>query len=93
MQILTSCRLCNHKRLNVITKQEQKRSECRLWASPLTAGFMFLETKQAHSIHGGQLEAAMCPDACRLLQKVPATIINSGRGLVWPLCALSPRRL
>ena len=34
----------------------------------------------------------MCPNACRLLQKVPATIINSGQGLVWPLCTLSPRR-
>lgn len=69
MQILTSCQLCNHRRLNVITKQEQKRSKDRLWASPLTAGFMFLGTQQEGSVYGGHLEAAMGPDACHLLHE------------------------
>lgn len=69
MQILTSCRLCNHRRLNVITKQEPKHSKYGLWASPLTAGFMFLETKQVQGIYGGHLEAAMCPNACHLPHK------------------------
>lgn len=75
MQILTSCRLCNHRRLNVITKQEQKRSKYRLWASPLTAGFMFLGAQQMQSIYGGHLETPMPAIASK---KTPAVTINNG---------------
>lgn len=90
MQILTSCQLCNHRRLNVITKQEQKRSKYRLWASPLTAGFMFLGTQQVQSIYGGHLEAATCPNACHLLNKMLAAKIKIGEGLIRALHTLGP---